>query len=641
MRFALTLLLAAVLLFPLTASAVDVSGDQWGTWIRENSPYNVVGEIRVPPESTLAIEPGIVVNFQGHYKFIVDSLATLLAVGTETDSIYFTAADSAAGWHGIRFMAATSNSQVSYCRIEYGKAAWPDHRGGGILCRFSSPTITNNTIWKNWAATDGGGIYSWYSSPTIVGNLITRNSVVEAGGAIYIRYGDSSTVKNNIITENSALWGGGIFCRGSRSLISENLVKNNSAIGNGGGVTLISTGRPVIQHNIVSGNSSDNSGGGIRCSPESNPTIAGNLISGNSAAFQGGGISCDSTEVVLVNNTISENEAQVSGGGISCRTACTVTMANCILWASAAPNDPEIEVDLGSDLTVSYSDVQGGWAGEGNIDADPIFMGPEKEDFYLRWRSRCIDTGDPFLTDPDGTRSDMGAFYFNQAVNGIVELYPRDTPIVIPPEGGDITYDGWVFNFLGQAGRADIWTYAFVPQMGRYGPTDLYQNIRIHADSLGMNQITEHVPAAAPKGDYVFVAYVGDYPSSIIDSSYFYFSKSGSVAGEMVYWFDGEDWFKESDLAESNVPIDYALSQNYPNPFNAITVIDYQLANADHVRLEVFNLMGESVVTLVNEIQQAGYRSIVWDASGVSSGIYFYRLTAGDFTETKRLMLVK
>jgi len=291
---------------------------------------------------------------------------------------------------------------------------------------------------------------------------------------------------------------------------------------------------------------------------------------------------------------------------------------------------------------VAYCDVQGGWEGLGNIDADPIFVGPEREDFNIRWHSPCIDAGDPdFPLDPDGTRSDIGAFYFNQGVLGIVELYPRDTPIVIPPEGGEVVYDGWVFNFLGHPGRVDIWSYAFVPEMGPYGPIHLYENVRIPADSIGMNEIGQYVPGGAPAGDYVFVAYVGDYPSSIIDSSYFYLSKTGSIARGMVYWFDGEGWFKESDLVEANLPIDYALSQNCPNPFNVSTVINFQLPVDGYVKLEVYNTLGQRVATLVDGRQGAGYKSVSWDASSVSSGLYFYRLSAGDYTETRRMLLVK
>jgi len=194
---------------------------------------------------------------------------------------------------------------------------------------------------------------------------------------------------------------------------------------------------------------------------------------------------------------------------------------------------------------------------------------------------------------------------------------------------------------LGQPGRADIWTFAFVPGIGRYGPIHFYENVRIPADSLGMNQISKHVAGGAPEGDYVFVAYVGEYPSSIIDSSYFYFSKIGLTAGEVGKWFEGDGWLKESDLVEPNLPGDYALSQNHPNPFNARTVINYRLPVDSHVKLEVYNTLGQRVATLVDCKEQAGYRSVVWDASEISSGIYFYRLAAGNFTSRERMLLLR
>jgi len=375
-------------------------------------------------------------------------------------------------------------------------------------------------------------------------------------------------------------------------------------------------------------------GGGIGCWG-AHPTISYNIISGNWAEYNGGGISGDGNPTIS-NNTISGNSAGDAGGGFFCRSG-NPTIVNTILWEDTAP---EIHVTGGSP-TVTYCDVQGGWPGTGNIDADPIFVGPEKEDFHLRWHSPCVDAGDPSLTDPDGTCSDIGAFYFNQDVLGIVELYPHDEPIVIPPGGGSFVHDMWVFNFFGHPGRADIWTYAFVPGMGRYGPIDLYRNVRIPADSIGQNNVSQNVPGPAPAGDYVFVAYVGEYPSTIIDSSYFYFHKEGSAGGGVIGWFDGSEWLKGSGLRESNLPSDYALSQNYPNPFNATTVIEYTLPVESHVKLQVYNIRGQKVATLVDSKQQAGYRSVNWDASKVCSGIFFYKLTAGDFTEIKRVMLVK
>jgi len=95
------------------------------------------------------------------------------------------------------------------------------------------------------------------------------------------------------------------------------------------------------------------------------------------------------------------------------------------------------------------------------------------------------------------------------------------------------------------------------------------------------------------------------------------------------------------DGAQPELPDDFSLSQNYPNPFNPTTEIRYTLPRDCQVRLEVYSILGQRVVTLVDERQQAGYRSVRWDASSLASGIYFYRLQAGDFVETKRMILLK
>ncbi|MCX6121009.1 MAG: T9SS type A sorting domain-containing protein [Ignavibacteriales bacterium] len=89
------------------------------------------------------------------------------------------------------------------------------------------------------------------------------------------------------------------------------------------------------------------------------------------------------------------------------------------------------------------------------------------------------------------------------------------------------------------------------------------------------------------------------------------------------------------------VPLTYRLEQNYPNPFNPSTRIDYEIQSASTVSLKIFNLLGQMVGTLVNEKQEAGKHFVVFDASKLSSGIYFYQITAGNFVATKKLMFLK
>jgi len=122
MRRLMILLLFLGVGFPYIASAdlIIVSGDVSGTWSADT--VLVTGEIRVPPGETLVIEPGVEVLFQVYCKFIVDSAATLLAVGTEQDSILFDEYIPGTHWHGIRFLSASDSSRLEYCHLTNGLA---------------------------------------------------------------------------------------------------------------------------------------------------------------------------------------------------------------------------------------------------------------------------------------------------------------------------------------------------------------------------------------------------------------------------------------------------------------------------------------------------------------------------------------
>ncbi|RPH36183.1 T9SS C-terminal target domain-containing protein, partial [bacterium] len=85
----------------------------------------------------------------------------------------------------------------------------------------------------------------------------------------------------------------------------------------------------------------------------------------------------------------------------------------------------------------------------------------------------------------------------------------------------------------------------------------------------------------------------------------------------------------------------FRLEQNYPNPFNPSTTIRFALPRRSHVSLTVFDMLGQEVATLVSGEVVAGYHEVRFDASGLATGVYFYRLQAGDFVEVKRLMCLK
>ena len=102
-------------------------------------------------------------------------------------------------------------------------------------------------------------------------------------------------------------------------------------------------------------------------------------------------------------------------------------------------------------------------------------------------------------------------------------------------------------------------------------------------------------------------------------------------------------------LKLEETPATYFLAQNFPNPFNPSTTIRYELPKASHVTLKVYNMLGQEVAQLVDEMQDAGFKSVEWDArqgaggqaSNLPSGVYFYKLTAGSFVDVKKMLFVK
>ena len=256
--------------------------------------------------------------------------------------------------------------------------------GGGIRCQDSSPTVVNCIIRDNVAWYSGGGIYCDNCSLTVSDCLILDNS---GSGIACSR--SSVDLHDCVVKDNSAGWGGGISSYGSRLKLTSCVVSSNSA-------------GYAVEH-------AEAFGGGIDCDSVSlaNCIIADNYVKAGiwyGFAF-GGGISCHSANIT--NCTFFGNEAWgglwfgEDGGAIYCREA--VDINNCILWDDS-PN--ELCGYKGMSLSVTYSDIDGGWDGIGNIDIDPLFRDPDNGDYHLMaiecgdsLDSPCIDAGDPLIFD--------------------------------------------------------------------------------------------------------------------------------------------------------------------------------------------------------------------------------------------------
>jgi hypothetical protein len=117
---------------------------------------------------------------------------------------------------------------------------------------------------------------------------------------------------------------------------------------------------------------------------------------------------------------------------------------------------------------------------------------------------------------------------------------------------------------------------------------------------------------------------------------------------EVPTQFNNDIWKKLNEVIGTTTSVNqtgeatqFFLNQNYPNPFNPATVISFQLPLKSQTSLKIFDVLGRNVATVVNEVLPAGNYSRQWNAASVPSGVYFYRLTAGPFSETKKLLLVR
>jgi len=356
----------------------EVSGPQSGLWNSYHT-YQVIGDISVSDGDTLIIEPGVTIKFMDYYSFAIHG--TLVAAGTEADSIRFTSGQTAWNpndWGNINFDGnSTSNSLISNSIIEYANQ--------GINCgSSSSPTISNNKISNN----NNGGIYCGSSSsPTISNNTVSNN--IDFG--IYCEHHSSPTISNNVISNSN----NGIYCNVSSPTISNNTIIDNYY----SGITCYNDSSPTISNNTISNNNN-----GISCSYNSFPIISNNTISNNSI-----GINCNNSSPAIFNNILYNNNT-----GIFVDSTSALLEHNLFWLNDNAGEGSEIPAAFGEIVTVNAN-------GDScdtylNLFMDPMFIDPLNFDFTITEDSPCIDAGNPdsLYYDPDGTIADMGAFYFDQ-----------------------------------------------------------------------------------------------------------------------------------------------------------------------------------------------------------------------------------
>ena len=204
------------------------------------------------------------------------------------------------------------------------------------------------------------------------------------------------------------------------------------------------------------------------------------------------------------------------------------------------------------------------------------------------------------------------------AIKGLNYYYGN--PIINP-----ITHDTTKFVFEGNPGEKSGW-FAMDTLYKRYLPRDF--QIYLSSGPFTM------APGDSQEVAVAFILGQGaDNLKSVTDVI--------EKAKVVQYFYNNYDAYATSETYKAPVPEYYSLSQNYPNPFNPLTKIDYELPADGLVTLEVFNVVGEKVATLVSELKTKGNHSITFDAAGLPSGIYFYSISSLNYFKTKKMILIK
>ncbi|HQH73305.1 MAG TPA: right-handed parallel beta-helix repeat-containing protein, partial [bacterium] len=391
--------------------------------------------------------------------------------------------------HGISCVG-DSSPRLTQCAISQNHA--PELNGGGLYVENSSPQLIDCQILEN-TALEGGGLYVTVSLMEMTGCVIAGNTAVERnGGGLYLSLSDPKLTQCRIY-ENSGADGGGIYCTESSPLITRCEIANNQA--------------REMQSDcgfITGGN------GGAVYFRLSKPSFVNCLIHGNAAELKGPGLAgYEVSTVTLIHCTVAGNQSKkYNRASVYCEAGSRATVLNSILWNPGPEFAREAPEDLESYFTVSYSCVQGGWPGVGNLRDYPLFQDPLNGNYRLAAGSPCIDSAklttmtaedlEGRVRPGEDGRVDMGAYESAPEFQRSDYVPP---PVVYvradAPKGGDGTSWDRALSSIGYAlwlGPKEIWvaggTYKESVQMEE--GVSIYGGFAGHETALDQRDGTAH-----------------------------------------------------------------------------------------------------------------------------------------------------
>jgi len=409
---------------------------------------------------------------------------------------------------------------------------------------------------------------------------------------------DGFTIRNGF----SGSEGAGIYCSDASPIIMNNLIDSNIAVYYGGGITCIGNSSPQITDNIFMSNKAGTGttgGGGAIATYLSRPVIENNIFSYNQG-YHGGAIFSDTdSEPAITNNEFTHNIATKDGGAVCC-----------------IHSSPVIKNNL---MENNYSDLGGGAIGCYTQSS------PEIRGNVIRYNEANLSNG----------------------YGGALDIYSVSSPHIVKNiiEYNESRYGAGIsfFNFCNSVVDSNyicnnVGDGIYINNTSQ--PTINYNNIFGNGNTNNSH----------------YEIFNGDVSVTINAENNWWGNSTGPYhpvtnpagGGDTVGdYIDYEPWLSDSVQAigiknlEKSIPTGFNLYQNYPNPFNPVSNIKFDLHKTAQVSLIVYDILGREVTALVNEKLNAGIYEVSWNASAYSSGVYFYRLTAGDYTAAKKMILIK
>jgi PKD repeat protein len=392
--------------------------------------------------------------------------------------------------------------------------------GGGMLNIGTSPTVRHMIFTDNHAGDRGGGMYNRNANPLVEDSLFEGNSSGAMGGGMFNIEGSQPIVVRSRFTANTSHKGGGMRnYLNSDAFVSESIFSLNVAESEGGGMDNRKNSNVTVMNTMFIGNTAGDGGGAMhnyagRAEDTGDQLFVNLLIVGNTAP-SGAGIRNNDESPIMINVTVADNE----GVGISSRNGSAPKIVNSIVWGNTGGS---FSGKTAYQADVRYSDIEGGFAGNGNLNIDPQFENPAANDYRLAAASQLINAGSNILLlqgqveDLDGksriiwSTVDMGPYEYGDCAAGET-CGPSN---LAPTASFDLFCNDLICSFMDTSedidGMVDAWSWSFGDgnvstnqnPVYEFAAAGMYEVVLTVADNEGatslpeMQQISVGMPAS-------------------------------------------------------------------------------------------------------------------------------------------------